>query len=135
MNEEIKGTDIDRVHERANHEDILHVRRLSLFLTFNGFLAVAVGFLDDNWPKIIFAFVALLFNVLWGFWAPNVRKFIRALRDAGRDRADERLWRKTVGESETKYRWFKDPLTIASYVPWLLSVGWILILIYYGFLF
>ena len=31
------------LHNRTNHEDNLHINRTSVFLNFNGFMAVAVG--------------------------------------------------------------------------------------------
>jgi len=123
---------LDVFHERANHEDNLHLSRTDLLISFNGFLAIAVGLVEDNEVKIIFALMVLIVDITWALWAQDASKFIRSLRDAGEERADEKIWKNTVGPSETKNRCLKDPLTIVStYMPCLLIVGWCAILIYY----
>ena len=70
-------------HDRADHEDTLHLSRTDLFISFNGFLAVAVGLVDDLVIRLVFIGMVLVVNVAWGLWAPNARRFIRALRNAG----------------------------------------------------
>src|SRR2546427_8305713 len=118
-------------HERANHEDKLHIGRTGLFISFNGFLAVAVGLVEDVVVKIVFVFLVSAIDLAWGLSAQNAQKFIRALRNAGGVRADEKLWRTTVGTREEKHWWFRDPLTITSiYIPWVLTGGWFMILGY-----
>ena len=122
-------------HDRADHEDTLHLSRTDLFISFNGFLAVAVGLVDDLVIRLVFIGMVLVVNVAWGLWAPNARRFIRALRNAGGHREDEGLWANTVGTRETKYWWINDPLTIVSvYIPWVLTIGWFAIFIYLLFI-
>jgi hypothetical protein len=131
MDGETKSDNYDIFHERAEHEDRLNMSRLSYFLSANGFLAVAVGLTDEKVLKIIFTVVILTLNILWILWSPRAWIFIRALRNAGAKRADERIWRLTVGEHEEKRRWLRDPLIIVGYyVPFSLSIGWAAILIY-----
>jgi hypothetical protein len=127
MNDEKKAC---QYHDRADHEDNLHVSRTGLFISFNGFLAVAVGLVGDQVIKTAFVCIAVAVDALWAVWAPKARRFIRALRDAGRDRDDEKLWRSTVGGAE-RHRWIGDPLTLTSaYIPGLLLLGWLVILLY-----
>lgn len=119
------------VHRRADHEDVLNLSRTGMFISLNGFLAVAVGLVGDRTVKIGFVCLVLLVDGAWVLWAPNARRFIRTLRDAGKDRIDEQLWNRTVGKRERKYRWITDPLTIMSfYVPGVFTVGWIMMLLY-----
>ncbi len=121
----------DFYHQRADHEDTLFVARTNVFLVFNGFLAVAVGIVTDRPVKIVFVSLVLIVDLLWTRWAPNSKKFIRALRDSGREREDERLWRDTVGgeTGSTLRAWTTSPLTIISvFIPTVLVLGWILIL-------
>jgi hypothetical protein len=133
MNEETKRTDNDVYHERANYEDILHTRRLGLFLTFNSFLAVAVGLLDDNPPKIVFAVVALLLDVFWILWSRNAGVFIRKLRDAGNSRVDQVLWGNEISKMDKRFWGFIAPLNIMNYwLPGFLIGGWVAILIYFA---
>lgn len=130
MNDDVKKNNF--YHERANHESQIHLSRSSLFISFNGFFAIALSLVDeDNMIKIIFAVLSLFVNLFWLLWAPNARKYIRALRDAGKNREDERLWIGFIRTSETKYRGLKDPhIIIGNYIPKVLFAGWILILIY-----
>src|ERR1017187_9571077 len=123
-----------RYHDRANHEDNLHVSRTSLFVSFNGFLMVAVGFVTNQAIQTAFVLIAIVFDALWTLWAPHARLFIRKLRDSGCDREDEKLWQETVGNAERKHRWMGDALTITSiYIPRLLTLGWLVILVLLAF--
>ena len=80
----------------------------------------------------IFAGMIIFVNILWVLWAPDARKYIRYLRNSGGERPDEKKWVESVGGVQTRYRWFKDPLTIKSiWIPRILCVGWIIILVYF----
>jgi hypothetical protein len=126
--------EVKTFHDRADHEDQLHASRTDLFVSFNGIMAVAVGFADDKQVKLIFVAMVLLVNVAWALWAPNARIFVRALRDAGSTRCDESLWATRIGPTEMHKirRWFTDPLTILTiYFPRTLVLGWFILLIYW----
>jgi hypothetical protein len=118
-------------HDRADHEDNLHMSRTKSFISCNAFFAVAMGIVADGMMKLFFSAMILIVNFLWFLWARNGRAFIRLLRDKGKAREDEMLWNETVGESEKEFRWLIDPLTILSiYIPSIFTVGWLLILVY-----
>ena len=118
-------------HQRADHEDNLFVNRTYVFITFNAFLAVAVG-LTSAQPATVrftFIFMALLVDLAWCLWAPRSRTFIRDLRDAGGDREDEKRWHETIGGPETKGR-LPGPLVLMSvYMPVVVLLGWAAILV------
>lgn len=122
----------DVYHERANHEDILHTRRLGLFLTFNSFLAVAVGLTYEHFIIILFAFIGFGVSLFWILWARNAGIFIRALRDAGGSRVDQELWTRVIRPMDNKYKSIIAPLNIMNYwFPTLLILGWIAVIVYY----
>lgn len=113
-------------HERANHEDNLLIARTNMVISFNGFLAIAVGLVSENLIRIVFVALVLAIDVAWVAWAPRARRFIQSLRDAGATRPDEQLCHDTVGRS----KWV-NPLTIITvYMPWVLTAGWFTILGY-----
>lgn len=120
-------------HERANHEDNLLVSRTSLFIGFNGFLAVAVNLAkDDTLTKVVFAFLVFVVDIAWRFWAPRARTFIRALRDRGFARADEELYVEVLGREGRGSR--SDVLSIlTAYIPLLLAGGWAVLLTHFSF--
>lgn len=137
MNRETEIANNNVFHGRADHEDILHTRRLGLFLTFIAFLAVALGLTSERFIKGMFAFMGVVTSLLWLLWAGNAGVFIRKLRDAGVSRADEQLWRKEIAPREDSGPMGKRliaPLKILNYwLPGLLVIGWIAILIYIMF--
>jgi hypothetical protein len=133
MTKETNKDDINNFHDRANHEDILHTRRLGLFLSFNGFLVVAIGFQVDDWLKILFASVGLVFNIFWLIWSRNAGVFIRALRDAGKLRADQVLWIKKIRKMDYRLGGVFSPQRIMNFwLPILLISTWIVTIIYFG---
>lgn len=130
MSSEQDGSQV--FHDRADHEDTLLLSRTNLFISFNGFLAIAVGLVGDRVIKMMFILMVLIVNLAWCRWAPEARNYIRALRDTGGNREDEKLWKTIVGEREKKYWWFSSPLTIFTrYIPLVLTVGWIGILLHH----
>lgn len=77
MNDPTEKEQLDIYHGRADHEDNLNLARASLFISVNGFFAIALGFVDDDKLKIIFAGIVLVVNLCWVLWSPNGRIFIR----------------------------------------------------------
>jgi hypothetical protein len=121
----LEPKDIDIVHDRANHEDNLHVNRVSLLVAVNGFFAVAVGLTPTASQKLIFSGMILVVDCLWAMWASDAGIFIRKLREAGANRADQRIWKTVIsqnriGPSPTKI--------IINWMPWVFFVGWTFIL-------
>jgi len=112
---------LDVYHGRANHEDNLFLSRTSLFLSFNGFMAVAVGLVNDQTMRVVFAAMAIALDVLWARWAPRSRRFIRELRNAGAMRADQVLWQKLFDRKEGSRGNILDMVAI---IPRLLVLGW-----------
>src|SRR5580704_6217606 len=113
-------------HERADHEDNLYLSRASVLLSFNGFIAVAVGLpMTPALLRCVLSLMVLAVDSLWVRWAPNSLLFIRGLRSAGRDRPDEQL---RLGLFAGHKLWLSSPLVIMTrWIPWLLTVGWLLI--------
>jgi hypothetical protein len=122
MSSETKGS--QAYHARADHEDNLHVSRTNLFIGFNGFLAIAVGLRPDFLTKVCFIILALILDISWALWAPNARRLIRALRNAGGEREDEQVWKSTVGKREP----FTALTIVSIYIPWSLTVFWLTLL-------
>lgn len=119
---------MDIFHDRANHEDNLHVNRSSVFINLNGFFGVAVGIIKFPVMGLIFSVMILVVDVLWTVCATDAPTFIRELRDAGGERADEELWKKV----HMREGGIAEPLAIMSrWMPLLLTLGWIAILIYF----
>ncbi len=115
-------------HDRANHEDNLHVNRTLVFISFNGFIAVAVGLPASRGAKLIFLVMVLLVDFLWAMWAKNAVTYIRALREAGISRPDEQLRQKQIVPRERR---IFSPLLITSRgIPWLFFGGWLAMLVY-----
>src|SRR5260370_42716490 len=113
------------LHETANHEANLNVNRPYVFISLNGFFAVAVGLVKDPVVSFIFSGMVLLVDLVWARWAGNARIFMRALRDAGTERPDEQLWQRLIGRRE---HGIANSLAITSvYIPWVLTLGWLLI--------
>lgn len=129
-----KKEELNIYHGRANHEDILNLGRTTLFISVNAFFAIALGLVDYIEIKIVFALMVLIITIFWCLWAPNVREFIRQLRDAGEERPDEKAWRASVGQSETRHKGLKDPLTIINkYIPRVFLIGWFIIIVYLSY--
>jgi hypothetical protein len=118
-----ENSKIEAFHKRADHEDDLFVSRTGLFMSFNGFMAVAVNLVNPNERniRIVFAVMAIALNVFWAIWAPRARTFIYALRQAGRARADQVLWENIIGVG--RRRWPRIT-TLMVLMPWLLLIGW-----------
>lgn len=118
--------ELDLYHGRANHEDNLHVSRTSVFLNFNGFIAVAVGIAKETWLMLLFSLTAFLIDLVWALWASDASTFIRGLRDHGGGRADEQLWQRQRKDR----RWRPSPLVLMSVLlPWFLVLVWLAIFV------
>ena len=104
--------EIEICHKRADHEDNLNLSRTTMLITLNSFFAVAVSITTVRIVLIVYSSVVLLIDLAWTSWAPNVRKFIKLLRENhGSERPDQKKWSDSVGESEKTLPWVKDPLT------------------------
>ena len=108
-------------HERANHEDNLHVSRTNAFISVNGFVAVAVGLTNETWLRLVFSLMVLSIDIAWARWASQASIFIRALRDAGQDRADEQLWRRVI---RCKFSGVASLNIMSLYIPRFLTLAW-----------
>lgn len=120
----------DIYHDRANHEDNLHVNRSAVFINLNGFFGVAVGVIKSPVIGLVFSVMILVIDVSWTLWAMEALDFIHRLREHGKGRADEKLLR----SEETLYskRQFAGPLVIMSRrIPFVLTLGWLAIFIYF----
>jgi hypothetical protein len=119
---------ITTFHQRADHEDNLFLNRTYVLLTFNGFLALAVGLAPAQQARVGFVVMALVADLAWGFWARRSKRFIHALRKAGHEREDQKLWHRIFSGTE---RWFHSPLMIMStIVPWGIFFSWIVIFVF-----
>ena len=108
-------------HERANHEDNLHVSRTNAFISLNGFVAVAVGWTHETWLQLGFSLMAFLIDFAWALWAKQASIFIRALRDAGQNRADEQLWQRVI---RSKFSGVAPLKIMSLYIPRFLTLAW-----------
>lgn len=117
----------DCCHKRADHEDNLNSARMAFLMTFNAFMAIAVKLSGDKLIPLMFSLAALVIDCLWLRSASFGVKFIKALRDEGKNRADQVLWLKKFG--------YKKPGSMsrimARGIPLVLCIMWGLLSIFF----
>lgn len=118
------------IHQRANHEDILHATRLGIFLTFNAFVGVVIGVSTNPIVPIVFAVLGFSVGWCWIRWAGDAAITIRVLRDAGVQSIDEKLWNYYVRKLGRKFGALSIFNTI---IPTLICLAWLTIGLYYTY--
>jgi len=119
---------VDCFHHRADHEDNLHNTRMGIFLAFNSFMAVAVGFSKDKIIMLLFSVLALLIDFFWLKSANQAADYIRTLRKKGGSRPDQALWEAIVGPKRKSIN--SMSITINTRIPMVLFLAWIVLTIY-----
>jgi hypothetical protein len=110
----------EQYRKRIEYEDQLLYTRFNLVLVLNGFAAVAVGFNQPIYSKILLASVMVVINVLGAIAIWKTELVIAALSRRVNDPVND-----IVQEELGKAGWLRPNQILCRIFPIVLTLGWV----------
>lgn len=115
----------EQYRRRIEYEDQLLYTRFNLVLVLNGFAAIAVGFNQPIYSKILLAFVMVIINALGAIAVWKTEKVVAALSENFRDEHPNDLMNRIVQPELGKLAWLRPNRILCRMFPCVLTLGWI----------
>jgi hypothetical protein len=125
VNAEGPAISAEQYRERIQYEDQLLYTRFNLVLVLNGLVAVAVGFNQPIYSKILLAVVMVVINALGAIaiWKTElvIANLTRRLLQDHRQNELESIVQRSLG----KPRWLRPNQILCRIFPVVLTLGWL----------
>ncbi|MFW6145588.1 MAG: hypothetical protein ACOC4Y_02185 [bacterium] len=114
---------------RAEHESQLLLNRTGVILTFNGLVAVAVGWSPMSGITLTFLAAIIAINLLWILCGVQTNRWLKTLNDY--ELSDEKARGTESSEVERLRRykkwakWLRPTFVLAVLVPVVLEIAWV----------